>query len=129
MMKSSTDALALLTTAHNQNEQLRRDLLLKRLVREQRSLGKNVPHESKMLFGDDLSKKLTEAAGAHKLRPKKANYKQQFESKGYKKPYQNSNYFPKNWEGLRKSQRSRQSGYQTRSFKSSSTVSKKNSQE
>ena len=57
-----------------------------------------------MLFGDDLSKKLTEAAGARKLRPKKANYKQ-FESKSYKKPYQNSNYFPKNWEGLRKSHR------------------------
>ena len=32
-----------------------------------------------MLFGNDLSKKLTEAAGAQNLKPKKANYKQ-FES-------------------------------------------------
>lgn len=125
MMKNSTDALALLTTAHNQNEQLRRDLLLKRLVREQGCLGKNVPPDSKLLFGDDLSKKLTEAAGVSKLKPKKALQKYRPDHKNNYKG--NNSHFPKNWEGLRKSQRGRQSGYQPqRHFKPSSTTQKKN---
>ena len=115
IMKNSTDALALLTTAHNQNEQIRRGLLLKRLAKEQRSLGKDVPKDSKYLFGDDLNKKISEASGIKKLKLRRAEYK--------KSDQDNRNFqFSKNWERPQKSQRGRQ-GY--RSFKTSSTQRKK----
>jgi len=118
IMKNSTDAIALLTTAHNHNEQLRRELLLKRLAREQRSLGKDIPVDAKHLFGDDLNKKLTEAAGVNKLKPWKGHLSRTQTA--------SRSSYSKNWTGPQKSQRGRQSGYrQPQKYKTSSTIQKK----
>jgi len=95
IMKNSTDAIALLTTAHNHNEQLRRELLLKRLAREQRSLGKDIPVDAKHLFGDDLNKKLTEAAGVNKLKPWKGHLSRTQTA--------SRSSYSKNWTGPQKS--------------------------
>ena len=71
IIKNATDALAFMTTSQIHSETLRRELILKKLAPEQRSIGKNVPPDDKLLFGDNLNKKLTEAAGMQKLKPRK----------------------------------------------------------
>ena len=72
---NATDAVALLTTANDCTATLRRDLMVKSLEYEQRGLGKDVPIDNNMLFGDDLNKRLTEIAGVNKLKIKRKSFK------------------------------------------------------
>ena len=62
------DALALLANAHRSNEQIRREYLSHTFVPEERALANNVPYDSKLLFGDDISKRLNEVNGTTKLK-------------------------------------------------------------
>ena len=71
IIKNATDALAFAATAHKNNAKLRSELILKKLVREQRSIGKDVPQDDKFLFGDNLTKKLSDSSGINRLKPKK----------------------------------------------------------
>jgi len=52
-------------SAHSHNKKLRRDLILKKLVQEQRWIGQDVARHDKYLFGDNLNKKITEEAGVN----------------------------------------------------------------
>ena len=56
-----TDALALSAYSHEVTEQTRRDAMAYKFTPEQRGLCHNVPNDSKLLFGDDLNKRLTDA--------------------------------------------------------------------
>lgn len=80
ILKHSTDALAFITTANKNTEKIRRELIVKKLAYDQRSLGKNIPIKDKYLFGDNLQKSLQEVAGAKKLQPKKYKSFQQKQS-------------------------------------------------
>ena len=55
-----TDALALSAYSHEVTEQTRRDAMAYKFTPEQRGLCHNVPNDSKLLFGDDLNKRLTD---------------------------------------------------------------------
>ena len=110
---SQFDSLALLATANAATAQLRRDLMIKNLAVEQRGISKDVPNGAKLLFGDDLNKKLTEMAGANKLKIRPF-------SKNTYRPYKN----PKGQvsQGY-KQYPTKQSRYQK--TKSASTISRK----
>ena len=68
IIAQTTNAISLLVNAHNDSEQFRRDLIAKKLIRSQKSIAKNVPADSKLLFGDELSKRVKEANAANKLK-------------------------------------------------------------
>ena len=70
LKSKTTDALSLLVNAYNDSEQFRRDLIAKKLIHSQKSISKNVPSDSKLLFGDELSKRVKEANAATKLKVK-----------------------------------------------------------
>jgi len=114
IIKASTDALAFISTAHLHTEKLRRELLLKKLSYDQRSIGKDVPANDKLLFGDNLNKRLAEAAGVSKLKPRKfsQSYSQGYSqpsSSTYTKRFQKNNY-SKNEYRPQKSSRGRRGG-------------------
>ena len=68
VIQQNMDALALLANAHRSNEQIRREYLSYTFVPEERALANNVPYDSKLLFGDDISKRLNEVNGTTKLK-------------------------------------------------------------
>ena len=68
IIAQTTNAISLLVNAHNDSEQFRRDLIAKKLICSQKSIAKNVPSDSKLLFGDELSKRVKEANAANKLK-------------------------------------------------------------
>jgi len=124
IIKASTDALAFISTAHLHTEKLRRELLLKKLSYDQRSIGKDVPANDKLLFGDNLNKRLAEAAGVSKLKPRKfsQSYSQGYSqpsSSTYTKRFQKNNY-SKNEYRPQKSSRGRRGGFQRSTVKVSS---------
>ena len=95
IIKNATDAIALSTTANIHSETLRRQLIVKKLATDQKCIAKDVPVDDKYLFGDNLNKRLQEAAGASKL-----------------KPYKFREYSSKNLFRSRKYPRDRKQGYQ-----------------
>jgi len=105
IVKHATDALAFTTTSHVHTEKLRRDLILKKLSPEQKVIGKNVPVDDKMLFGDNLNKKLTEAANMSKLKPRKFKTSSSFTKASYSS-YSKNEYRPR-----KNSSRGRRGGY------------------
>ena len=64
VIQQNMDALAL----HPSNEQIRREYLAYAFMQEERALANNVPYDSKLLIGDDISKRLTEINGTTKLK-------------------------------------------------------------
>ena len=108
IFQMATDALAFISTAHLQNEKLRRELILKKLAYEQRSIGKDIPANDKYLFGDSLNKKLTEAAGISKLKPRK--YNSNMATSSSTKSYRNSQA-SKNFYRPQKASRGRRGGF------------------
>ena len=76
ILKCSIDAMAFSTTTNVQLEKIRRELILNRMAQDQRSIGQNINPDDKLLFGDNLHKKLQEAAGASKLKLKKPKFNQ-----------------------------------------------------
>lgn len=73
ILTNATDALGFITTANVHTNKLRREQILKKLAPEQRHIGKNIPTDDKLLFGENMPKKLTEAANASKLKVKQYN--------------------------------------------------------
>ena len=74
IIKCATDALAFTTTSNVHTDKMRRELILHKMAQDQRSIGRNVDPDDKLLFGDNLSKKLQEAAGAAKLKLRKPKF-------------------------------------------------------
>jgi len=95
-------------------EKLRRELLLKKLSYDQRSIGKDVPADDKFLFGDDLNKRLVEAAGVSKLNSKKfsQSYSQPSSSTFTRKVQFKNNNYSKNEYRPQKLSRGRRGGFQ-----------------
>ena len=87
ILTNTTDALGLITTANVNTNKMRRDLILKKLAPEQRIIGKNIPTDDNLLFGENMPKRLTEAASASKLKMKP--YESNF------KPFSKNDYRPR----------------------------------
>lgn len=74
IIKYSSDALAFTTTVNAHTEKLRRELIVHKMAQEQRSITKDIDPNHTLLFGDNLTKKLQEVAGARlKLKKPKFN--------------------------------------------------------
>jgi len=86
-------------------EKLRKNLILKKLSPEQKVIGTNVPVDDKMLFRDNLNKKLTEAANMSKLKPREFKTFSSFTKASYSNYSKNENRPRKN------SSRGRRGGY------------------
>lgn len=76
IITSATDALAFTLSNNVNSEKLRRELVLKKVAQDQRVIGKDINPDDTNLFGDNLSKRLSDAAGASKLKPRKFQFNQ-----------------------------------------------------
>ena len=119
IIKNATDAIAFAATAHKHNENLRRELMIKKLAYDQRAIAKDVPPEDKFLFGDNLSKRIKDSAGIGKLKMNKKFYPKRQESSTYR--HSKNSYRP------HKNPRGRHGGYsQSKNWKAKETRDNKN---
>ena len=96
----TTNAISLLVHAHNDSEQFRRDLIAKKLIKSQKSIAKNVLSDSKLLFRDELNKRVKEANAANKLKVQT-----------WKGTASSSSTSSKNFKGSSKHPKGQQQGY------------------
>ena len=78
MVHDCTDSLALLSQVNTDLEQDRRDHIAYCLDNQYHALRKNVPADSKFLFGDDLTKKVLNVTANKKLFPTSKTFFQSY---------------------------------------------------
>ena len=88
LIPSCIDAVALLSCANAKIEQIRRNSISATLDKTYQNLAKNVPDESEQLFGDDLTKRITNLKTKHQILTKNT-----YQHRSYPK---NEKRFPQN---------------------------------
>jgi len=113
IIQHAKDGLAFTATSQVQTEKLRRELVLKKLSQDQRFIGKNVPVDDKMLFRDNLNKKL-EASGLSKLKPRRFKTSSTYTSASRSRY---SRYSKNDFRSRKTSSRGRKGGYNNNNYK------------
>ena len=111
LLEACTDALTIMGTAYLQVDQTRRDNIVLSLEKDMQPLAKNVPEDSQWLFGDGITKRVTNLKASQGFFKKKLAYSKPFPSKnlksfskfpenqnkGYKHRYNNQKYKAKKY--------------------------------